>query len=320
MNNTLLGIHHVTAIAGDPQQNVDFYAGILGLRMVKKTINFDDPYTYHLYYGDEVGLPGTLITFFPWSSHAHRGTKGTGQLTVFSFSVPRDAMGFWMDRLQRNHISFGDPIVRFGEEVLTAMDHDGFQFELIASQHDTRSSWENGDVPGKYAIRGFHSVTLSETNDAGTPDFLRASLGFRRSGEEENRSRFEVGGGGSGTIVDILLRPDVMPGYMGVGIVHHVAWRAPDDETQLVIREKLITNGVGVTPVIDRNYFHSIYFNEPGGVIFEVATDPPGFMVDESNDALGTSLKLPKQYESQREKIENTLPKIHLPNKALSKL
>jgi glyoxalase family protein len=182
MNNLLSGIHHVTAIAGDPQQNVDFYAGILGLRMVKKTVNFDDPYTYHLYYGDEVGHPGTLITFFPWSSHAHRGTKGTGQLTVFSFSVPRDAMKFWMDRLERNHISFGDPVLRFGEEVITAMDHDGFQFELVASQEDDRSGWNNDDIPEAYAIRGFHGVTLSETKEAGTPDFLTTMLGFRPVG------------------------------------------------------------------------------------------------------------------------------------------
>ena len=313
MNNTLLGIHHVTAIAGDPQRNVDFYAGILGLRMVKKTVNFDDPHTYHLYYGDEEGRPGTLLTFFPWSEQAHLGKMGTGQLTVFSFSIPQEAMGFWIDRLKHHRINYSGPVKRFEEEVLTAMDHDGFQFELVASHQDHRPSWENDIIPSQYTIRGFHSVTLSESIATPTADFLTAPLGFRRVAESGERARFEIGKGGSGTFVDILSQPDTDRGYMGVGVVHHVAWRTPDNETQLIVRDQLLKDNYGVTPVIDRSYFNSIYFNEPGGVIFEVATDPPGFMIDESKNALGTELKLPPQYEHHRSDIERALPSIHLP-------
>ncbi len=214
MNNTLLGLHHVTAIAGDPQRNVDFYAGILGLRMVKKTVNFDDPYTYHLYYGDEIGRPGTLLTFFPWSSQAHRGTRGTGQLTVFSFSIPRDAKAFWMDRLKNAHINFSDPVERFDEEVITAMDHDDLSLNWSRLQTIPVHPGENGIIPAKHAILGFHSVTLSEANNAITSDFLTSTLGFRRAGEAGNRSRFEAGEGGSGTIIDVLHRPEIPRGFM----------------------------------------------------------------------------------------------------------
>ena len=313
MDKNILGIHHVTAIAGDPQKNVDFYVGILGLKFVKKTVNFDDPNTYHLYYGDEIGHPGTLLTFFPWSSRAHRGRKGAGQLTVFSFSIPYDSMGFWMDRLKRLNIQFDGPVARFGEEVITGVDHDGFQFELITSSSDIRPGWENGSIPSKFAIRGFHSVTLSQIEYKPTAEILSSSLGFRKLAETKNRFRFEVGNGGSGTFVDILLQPNVPRGSMGVGIVHHVAWRTPTDTLQLEVREILLKNGYDVTPVIDRNYFHSIYFHEPGGVLFEVATDPPGFLIDERKEELGTGLMLPKQYEVYRNVLENTLTPLRTP-------
>lgn len=311
-NKNILGIHHVTAIAGDPQANVDFYANVLGLRLVKKTVNFDDPFTYHLYFGDEIGNPGTLLTFFPWSSQAHRGRIGSGQLTVFSFSVAENSLGFWSDRLKQFDASVNAPSVRFGEEVLTAFDHDGFQFELIATKDD-RHGWHDSAVPGEFAIRGFHSVTLSEGAENLTADFVQARLGFRHVGAEGNRTRFETGAGGCGTIVEIVQQSERPRGHMGVGVVHHIAWRTPDASSQLLVREDLVKNYLDVTPVIDRNYFYSIYFREPGGVLFEVATDPPGFLIDESKEELGTNLKLPSQYKHMRSEIEHTLPSIHIP-------
>jgi glyoxalase family protein len=314
MNNTLLGIHHVTAIAGDPQRNLDFYAGILGLRLVKKTVNFDDPYTYHLYFGDEIGHPGTLLTFFPWSAQAQRGTKGTGQIGVFSFSIPEDAVSFWMDRLRKNGVQLSKPSAKFSEEVINGTDHDGFQFELIASPDEKRDGWEIGAIPSKFAVRGFHSVTLVESSPEPTAEFLTSSLSFRKLSEEDNRTRYESSrGGGPGTFVDVLHQPDVQRGSMGVGIVHHVAWRTPTDETQLEIREQLVRDSLSVTPVIDRNYFHSIYFHEPGGVLFEVATDPPGFLIDEPKESLGTSLKLPAQYERWRNELDKVLVPLTIP-------
>ena len=315
MNNTLLGIHHVTAIAGDPQKNLNFYGGILGLRLVKKTVNFDDPYTYHLYFGDEIGHPGTLLTFFPWSAQAHRGTRGTGQISVFSFSIPHDSVSFWIDRLRKDGIQISKSSAKFSEEVISGQDHDGFEFELIASPEEKRDGWENGAIPSKHAIRGFHSVTLSEAFSDSTGEFLLSSLSFRKSAEADGRTRYEsVSGGGPGVFVDVLHQPDAPGGSMGVGIVHHVAWRTPTDATQLEIRQQLVRDSLSVTPVIDRNYFHSIYFHEPGGVLFEVATDLPGFLIDEPKESLGTSLKLPVQYESWRNKLEKALVPLSIPH------
>ena len=310
--NNVLGIHHVTAIAGDPQKNIDFYVNVLGLRLVKKTVNFDDPFTYHFYFGNEIGSPGTLLTFFPWSSQGHPGKVGSGQLTVFSFSVPENSLGFWNDRLKKFDIAVNKLSTRFGEEVLTAIDHDGFQFELIAAK-DVRTGWMHGSVSGEFAVRGFHSVTLSETAENPTAEFLQARLGFSFLGVEGNRTRFETGTGGSGTIVEILHEANRPRGFMGVGAVHHVAFRTKTPESQLIIRQDLVRSGADVTPVIDRNYFHSIYFREPGGVLFEVATDPPGFLIDEPKDKLGTSLKLPAQYEHHRSEIERVLPAVRIP-------
>ncbi|HMD14468.1 MAG TPA: ring-cleaving dioxygenase [Bacteroidota bacterium] len=309
--NNILGIHHVTAIAGDPQANIDFYVKVLGLRLVKKTVNFDDPFTYHFYFGDEVGSPGTLLTFFPWSSQAHRGKIGSGQLSVFSFAVPENSLRFWSDRLQRLGIPTSRSI-RFGEEVLTAFDQDRFQFELIAAR-DVRSGWQSGVVSSEFAIRGFHGVTLLEIAENPTADFLQARLAFRTAGIEGNRWRFENGSGGSGTIVDVLCEPNTPRGFLGVGTVHHIAFRTETSASQMIVRQDLVRNGTEVTPVIDRNYFQSIYFREPGGVLFEVATDPPGFLIDEPKDELGTHLKLPSQYENIRSEIERTIPPVHIP-------
>jgi glyoxalase family protein len=313
MNQEVLGVHHVTAIAGDPQQNVDFYTGLLGLRLVKLTVNFDDPGTYHLYYGDEVGHPGTILTFFPWPG-APKGRRGTGQLTVTSFSIPEGALGYWMERLAGYDIRFEGPITRFDEEVLTLADPDGLQLELVA--HDgvaERRPWGNGPVPPQYAIRGFYAVTLAEKGQGATASLLADTLGFRLIGETGNRFRYEVGAGGQGSLVDVLVFPDMAHGRVAVGTVHHVAWRTPNDQQQLAWRQEIAELGLNVTPVMDRQYFHSIYFREPGGVLFEIATDPPGFTVDEPAERLGMDLKLPPWLEPMRVQLEQQLPPLHLP-------
>ncbi|MBI3667652.1 MAG: ring-cleaving dioxygenase [Acidobacteria bacterium] len=307
------GIHHVTAIAGDPQQNLDFYTGLLGLRLVKRTVNFDDPYTYHLYYGDQLGRPGGILTFFPWPG-APRGRRGAGQLTATSFSVPAPALGYWMERLKSHGVAFEGPTRRFEEEVLTFGDRDGLQLELVAgSEADPRGPWKEGPVPADQAIRGFYGVTVSEEGYEQTAALLTATLGFRRAREAGNRFRYEAGSGGPGAVVDVLCLPAAPPGRVGVGTVHHVAWRASNDEEQKYWRGRIADLGFNVTPVLDRNYFRSIYFREPGGVLFEIATDPPGFTADEPPEQLGTRLKLPPWLEPHRAEIEQRLPPLHLP-------
>ncbi len=311
MSKGVLGIHHVTAVAGDSQQNVDFYSKVLGLRLVKLTVNFDDPTTYHLYYGDELGHPGTILTFFPWPD-APKGAKGTGQLTVTSFSIPERAMGFWAERLRQNNISFQGPVSRFDEQVLSFTDPDGLSLELVAHHGEKRGGWKEGPVPQDHAIRGFFAVTLLEELHESTAPLLADTLGFRLVRREHGRFRYEAGKGGPGTIVDVLIQPGVPRGFVSVGTVHHVAWRTPDDEQQKALRQEILKTIPSVTPVIDRKYFHSIYFREPGGVLFEVATDPPGFTIDESIAQLGTSLVLPPWLEPSRKEIEQALPRIRL--------
>jgi glyoxalase family protein len=305
------GVHHVTAIAGDPQRNLDFYEGILGLRLVKKTVNFDDPGTYHLYYGDEIGHPGTIMTFFPWAD-APRGRIGAGQLTVTSFSVPRESLGYWTERLVKNGVRFEKPQGRFGETVLTFEDPDGLRVELVAAD-DGREGWSDGPVPTERSVRDFHHVTLATENPERTAGLMADVLGFRHVGEAEGRSRYAANDGVPGSLVDISDGTGFPRGSMGVGTVHHVAFRAKDDEEQLEMREEVAALGYDPTPVIDRQYFHSVYFREPGGVLFEIATDPPGFTFDEAKEQLGTELKLPPQYEFYRERLEQTLPPLSLP-------
>ena len=314
MSTDTTGIHHVTAIAGEPQRNVDFYVGVLGLRMVKKTVNFDDPETYHLYYGDGNGSPGSIMTFFPWA-HAPAGLQGTGQLTVTSFSVPESSLGYWTDRLIDHGIRFEQPSRRFDDTVVSFADPDGMKLELIASANDSRSPWEDGPVPAGHAVRGFHHVTLSERDPGRTTKLMTETLGFRQVEEGDGRYRFEAGDGGPGNVVDVVDGSEDPRGRMGVGTVHHVAFRAENDEHQLEIREEVERLGCDVTPVIDRNYFNAIYFREPGGVLFEIATDPPGFTADEKIEELGTNLKLPPQYESRRDHLEGVLPRLDDPSK-----
>jgi glyoxalase family protein len=313
MNSDINGIHHITAIAGDPQKNVDFYVGILGLRMVKKTVNFDAPETYHLYYGDEKGNPGTILTFFPWGKNAWRGRPGTGQLTVISFSIPETAMNFWIERLKKLDISLQGPFKRFQEEVITFQDPDGIQLELVINANTQPSTWEDSIIPPEYTIAGFHSATMTLQAHYPTANLLTDLLNADYLEESGNRFRYTLGNGQMGNIIDIVELPVSDGGRMGAGTIHHIAWRVSNDETQLKKRHQLIEEGYQVTPVMDRHYFHSIYFREPGNVLFEIATDPPGFMIDESKKELGSSLKLPSWYELKREEIESMLPKIRIP-------
>jgi glyoxalase family protein len=313
MTKQIEGIHHVTAIARDPQANVDFYAGVLGLRLVKKTVNFDDPGTYHFYYGDEQGRPGTIITFFPWPM-ARRGSHGAGQTTATAFSVPEGSLGWWSERLEKLGIAAEAPRARqgFDEEVITLLDPDGLKLELVARAGDNRDPWTGGAVPAEHAIRGFEGVTLTEFNPDVTAGVVRDFLGFQPVGEGKDRFRFESGAGGPGTRVDIVARPDAPRGHVAAGTVHHVAFRVPDDPAQVAWHESLLEEGYHVSPIMDRQYFHSIYFREPGGVLFELATDPPGFTKDETVEGLGSSLQLPAWLEPDRSRIESILPPVEV--------
>ena len=307
------GIHHVTSIIDDPQENIDFYAGVLGLRLVKQTVNFDDPGTYHFYYGDELGRPGTIMTFFPWPGR-RSGRRGVGQVTVTGFSVPESSLGFWRERLEAAGIAVEGMSRRFNEEVLTFLDPHGLKLELVAhGGAEAHAPWSVGVVPAEHAVRGLRSVTLAENSYEDTADLLTVGLGLHFVGESGNRFRFEFSGEGPGTIVDVMSVPGMSRGRVAVGTVHQVAWRAASDEDQMALREKMIGRGLTVTEVLDRNYFRSIYFREPGGVLFEIATDAPGFAVDEAPAALGKSLKLPVWLEPRRASIEAQLPSIQAP-------
>jgi glyoxalase family protein len=296
------GIHHVTAIVGDPQQNLDFYTKVLGLRLVKLTVNFDDPGTYHLYFGDRAGKPGTIVTFFPWPN-APRGRQGSGQATAICFATGAGAISGWMKRLTSQGVSVQGPIKRFGQDVLAFTDPDGLPLEIIGCS--------KGDDP---AILGFHSITLSEVGYEATAEILGNGFGMIKNYEEGNRFRYNVPDGGIGTAVDVLCQPDSRSGTMGVGTIHHVAFRAQTDDCQKLWRQKLTQMHLNVTPVLDRQYFRSIYFREPGGVLFEIATDPPGFATDETVEQLGHRLKLPPWLEPNRAHIEGILPKLQLPS------
>ncbi len=312
MSRDLLGIHHVTAIAGDPQRNVDFYTGVLGLRLVKLTVNFDDPRSYHLYYGDELGHPGTLLTFFAWPG-VPQGRQGTGQVTVTSFSIPHASLDYWRERLSQAGVSSTGPTSRFDETILFLQDPDGLALELVAHpQAQLRPAWKEGPVPAEHAMQGLHTVTLSEDGYERTARLLTETLGFRLLGEEHNVFRYEVGEGWPGAYVDVRCAPGLRRGHVDAGTVHHVAWRTPTDERQQAWREVLAGLDLNVTPVLDRKYFHSIYFREPGGILFEIATDPPGFTVDEPVEQLGTQLELPAWLEPYREELGQMLPVLGL--------
>lgn len=306
----ITGLHHITAIASDARRNVDFYTRTLGLRLVKKTVNFDDPGTYHLYYGDSAGTPGSILTFFPWSGLT-RGRPGAGQANATSFSVGPDALPFWQERLTRLGVTVGTSFTRFGEPVLPFEDPDGLPLELVATaEPDSRLAWAHPGIPSAFGLRGFHGVSLASRNAVSTERLLTSVMGFRLHGEEGTRRRFTIGAGGPGTYVDLVVDPKLPRGLQGAGTVHHVAFRTPDRATQVADRRALLEEGFNVSPVRDRNYFESIYYHEPEGILFEIATDPPGFAVDETPETLGTALKLPAQYEPHRAEIEAALPSL----------
>lgn len=311
MIQKITGIHHVTALASDAQKNLDFYAGILGLRMVKKTINFDAPDVYHLYYGNENGDPGTIMTFFPFPG-IRPGRKGTGQLSVTSFSIPMDSMAYWIERLKTFKISTTTPTQRFDDElVVYFQDFDGLGLELVANQKDDRYGFSYGQIPEAHAIKGFYGVTLMQDTYERTATMLTQLLDHQPIAEKGNRFRFSPSGK-PGDLVDILQVPGGERGLGGGGTVHHLAFATANDDTQLEVRDRLTDNGVDVTQVLDRQYFHSIYFREPGGVLFEVATNPPGFAIDEPLEHLGEAIKLPPWQESNRINIEAGLVDITL--------
>jgi glyoxalase family protein len=311
----LRGIHHITAIASDPQSNVDFYTQILGLRFAKRTVNFDDPSTYHFYYGDRTGQPGTAITFFAWPG-ARRGARGTGQVIATSFSIPRSSIEYWKSRFAEHRLFCEEIQARFDAPALRLTDPDGLLLELVESARlDNVDLKYESEIPRKFAIHGFHAPTI-EVQQAEPTEELLQNLGFELVGEEKSRQRFSVDSKSTSAQVDLVERTDGQFGVNSAGTVHHIAFRCADDKEQLRWRKELVALGLHVTPVIDRYYFHSIYFREPGGILFEIATEGPGFTVDEPLKHLGQTLKLPPQYEQHRTEIERALPPILLEAKA----
>jgi glyoxalase family protein len=316
MEKKIAGLHHVTAIASDPQRNLDFYIGLLGLRLVKRTVNFDDPGTYHFYFGDARGTPGTILTFFSWPG-ARRGHRGVGQIEATAFTISPDSVGYWLDRFKEQHVTAEKTSARFGEEVIRFTDPDGLLLELVTFDSIAQvESWADSTVPAEHSLRGFHSVSAALEGYERTAQLLRESFGYRLDKESGNRFRFAAPSeSGPGRIVDLLCMPDSRAGHVAAGSVHHIAFRAKDDNEQLQWREHLVELGYNVTPVIDRTYFHSIYFREPGGILFEIATEPPGFTLDEPIEELGSKLRLPPWMEAARSQIEQVLPPITLPAK-----
>jgi len=310
MPSPIVGLHHVTAIASDPQKNLDFYTEVLGLRFVKRTVNFDDPGTYHFYFGDDAGSPGTILTFFPWP-HAKPGPAGAGEVTKTAFSVPNGSLEYWAERLADRSIPVEQTGKRFDEQVLTFPDPDGMRIEIVAHRDaGPVNAPRFASVPPEHAIRGFFGVTLLEQEARETAGILNV-MGFQKVGEEGNRIRFSAAGHALGNHIDLLIDPNAKFGSLGAGSVHHIAFRAKDDAAQKEWREE-IAKHLDVTPVLDRTYFHSIYFREPGGVLLELATDPPGFALDEPIEALGEELRIPQWLEPKRGFIEKRLAPITL--------
>jgi glyoxalase family protein len=295
-------------VASDPQTNVDFYQHILGQRLVKTTVNFDDPGTYHFYFGDAIGTPGTIMTYFPWH-HMKRGRLGNGETAATAYAISPDSVGYWQARLSKFGFAIGDRVNRFGAEVISIQDADGLQLELIVSDLPAAFRlWEDGPIPETHALRGFHSVTLWLDEVEATAQVLTDQLGYQYVGQEDNRYRYHSNPDSLGQYVDLLHRPGQSKGVFGAGSIHHIAFRSADDAEQLAYKQLLSANGLLVTDVRDRQYFHSIYFRTPGGVLFEIATDAPGFLIDEPFETLGQSLKLPPWLERQRSHIEQLLP------------
>jgi len=310
MNNQILGLHHITAIANNAKINHDFYTNILGLRLVKKTVNFDDPGTYHFYFGNETGDPGTILTFFPWEGIG-KGKTGVGMATGIGYAVPAGSLTFWADRFNKYNVTQGEISESFGEQLLPFQDPDGLNLQLIVpAKNDERKAWETGEIKSDTATKGFHSVVLTLKNIKATAEILTDIFGYRLLKQEGNRYRFITDAIETASIVDLVEMPDGATGISAAGTNHHIAFRVKDEAAQMEFREKIISKGLNITPKINRDYFYSLYFREPGGVLFEIATDNPGFATDETVDTLGSSLRLPKQYEPARAKIEKVLPKL----------
>lgn len=312
MSVSIHGIHHISAICGDPQENLDFYIGLLGLRLVKRTVNYDDPGMYHLYYGDTEGAPGTLLTFFPIPG-APRGRRGTGEVSTTALAIPAESLGYWTERLVAHGVSFDLPAKRFGETVLGFADPSGLPLELVATS-DGRPGWQSGPVPPEHAIRGIHSATLAVQAYEPTHAVLTEGLGCRLLGQEGERYRYAMGSAEPGALVDVLYQPQQgRHGIGSLGSVHHIAWRVADEAALEGSRSQLAGRGLYPTPIRERNYFRSVYFREPGGVLFELATDPPGFTIDETVAELGMHLKLPAWLEPERRMLEENLAPLRLP-------
>jgi glyoxalase family protein len=308
MTNKILGLHHITAIAGEAQRNYDFYTKALGLRLVKKTVNFDDPGTYHFYYGDEVGTPGSILTFFPWEG-IPKGRIGAGMATEIGYSVPKGSLDFWASRFEDLNVKHGMISERFGEQYLSLEDPDGLLLNLIVpSSNDDRKQWTTTGVNEDVATKGFHSVVLTLRNVDRTAKLLTDIFGYEFLKQEGNRYRFATDASATANIVDIAEESTIQQGHNAGGTNHHVAFRVKDDKIMMEFREKVKVAGLNITEKIDRNYFYSLYFREPGGVLFEIASDNPGFAVDEPVNELGTHLMLPAQFESNRDRIEAWLP------------
>ena len=312
-NLSVTGLHHVTAIAGDPQRNLEFYTGVMGMRLVKRSVNQDAPDTYHLFYADAEGHAGTDLTFFPWPE-LPPGKRGVGLTNEVALAIPPDSLAWWSERLRAAGIRAGEPTTWFGERVLPFTDPDGLGLALVETE-DARefTAWADGPVDPSRQIRGLHGVRLAQRDLAPTARFLLEGLGFTAAGEERGWHRFTVEGGGSGRHLDIQVLPGAQRGEWGVGSVHHIAWRVPDGDAQRSVRASVGAAGGRPTEVIDRFWFQSVYFREPGGALFEVATDGPGFGVDESLDSLGERLILPPWLELRRAEIERGLPRLTSP-------
>lgn len=302
------GIHHITAIAGEPKRHVAFYRDFLGLRLVKRTVNFDDPTTWHLYYGDETGSPGTALTFFIWEQ-LPPGRHGSGEPQEIAFAVPDSALEFWRKRLSEKGIQYQEAAQRFGESVIAFSDPDGHKLEIVGSSDAAvLPGWSNGEISADNAIRGFHGITLEVTNPAMTGKVLTDVFGFEAAGTEGNRHRYVARGAEIGGVVDLRVTPGMVRAGQGVGTVHHVAFRASGDEQEMEFRKRVIGLGLRPTEQVSRHYFRSVYFREPSGILFEIATDDPGFTVDEPKAELGGHIKLPPWYEQYRSQIEAALP------------
>lgn len=309
MDNRILGLHHITAIADNAKRNLDFYTQVLGVRLVKKTVNFDDPGTYHFYFGNENGTPGTILTFFPWEGIG-QGTNGSGMATHIGYSVPKNSLEFWKNRLNGFNVNVEEGEL-FGEKMISFKDPDGLQLQFIEpSNDDNRKVWTTDDIKDENALKGFHNVTLTLRKAEPTIKVLTDILGYDLQKQEADRYRLATNAIDTANIIDIIENDKMPAGRNAAGTNHHIAFRVKDDNILMEYREKVLSAGLNITPKINRDYFYSLYFREPGGVLFEIATDNPGFTVDEDLAELGENLKLPAQYEGMRDKIEGVLPKL----------